>query len=124
MLTNSGVYKKNFGCLKSIKLLWLLLLLFALFIACGRISGNLNLTNFPSGCQVAYQWQNVGPAGFTSGAAQYTVIAFDSSGAPYVAYRDAANGNKATVMKYTAGTWSIVGAAGFSAGTADYLSIV
>lgn len=45
------------------------------------------------------QWQNVGPAGFSAGAVEYTSIAFSSTNEPYVAYKDYANGYKATVKK-------------------------
>ncbi|WP_164848607.1 InlB B-repeat-containing protein [Paenibacillus sp. DCT19] len=41
-------------------------------------------------------------------------MAFDSEGTPYVAYRDAANGNRVTVMKYENMGWRPVGSAGFS----------
>jgi hypothetical protein len=56
--------------------------------------------------------------------AYYTSLALDSSGVPYVAYRDGANSNKATVMKYDSGSgWVPVGSAGFSAGQADDTSL-
>jgi len=41
----------------------------------------------------------------------------------YVAYRDADNGYKATVMKYDGTAWSTVGNSAFSAGNADYTSL-
>ena len=46
-----------------------------------------------------------------------------TTGAPYLAYSDCANSNKATVMTFTNGAWKTVGAAGFSAGRADYTSL-
>jgi hypothetical protein len=47
-----------------------------------------------------YNWVNVGNAGFSAGRVEYTNLAFSSTGVPYVAYQDLANGSKATVMKY------------------------
>jgi len=67
-------------------------------------------------------WETVGTAGFSAGQADFTSLAFDN-GIPYVAYKDAGNSNKATMMKYTAGAWQNVGTAGFSAGTANYTSL-
>ena len=61
----------------------------------------------------------VGLQTFSAGTAQYTSLAIDPSGTPYIAYQDVANGSKATVMKYTNGSWQIVGTAGFSAGAVD-----
>lgn len=46
--------------------------------------------------------------------APYTSMAYDSNGTPYVAFIDAENGNKATVMKYSGGAWLAVGGVGFS----------
>ena len=42
-------------------------------------------------------WQNVGSAGFSAGQADYTSMALDSSGTPYVAFQDDTNSDKATV---------------------------
>ena len=67
-------------------------------------------------------WEVVGTAGFSPGAADYTSLAF-YNGEPYVAYADGANGSKATVMRYTGKSWETVGKAGFSAGEADYTSL-
>lgn len=59
-------------------------------------------------------WANVGlqglPAEFTSSFK--LVIATD--GSPYLAYSDAANGNKATVKKFNGSAWVYVGNPGFS----------
>jgi len=41
-----------------------------------------------------------------------------------VAYKDHANGGKASVMKYTGGSWVNVGVAGFSAGVAEHTILV
>ena len=68
-------------------------------------------------------WEAIGNAGFSAGTADYTSLAFDN-GIPYVAYNDGGNGNKATMMKYTAGVgWEAVGSAGFSSGQANYISL-
>ena len=62
-----------------------------------------------------YMWMNVGNAGFSAGQVADLCLALNSSGQPYVAYRDAASG-KATVMKFDGTNWVNVGTAGFSAG--------
>ena len=67
------------------------------------------------------KWHTVGSAGFSAGLTEYTSIAIDRSGTPYVVYRDYSG--KATVMKYNGSSWETVGSAGFSAGRADYTSI-
>ncbi|MDD3284980.1 MAG: hypothetical protein PHZ07_05290, partial [Patescibacteria group bacterium] len=63
------------------------------------------------------EWENVGSAGFSAGTVITPTLAIDSSGTPYVAYRDVENSSKATVMKYNGSSWENVGSAGFSAGT-------
>jgi len=45
-------------------------------------------------------WENVGTAGFSSGAAVFTSLALDGNGTPNVAFRDDAISRKATVMKF------------------------
>jgi hypothetical protein len=73
----------------------------------------------------AASWEQVGAVGFSAGVVQYISLAIDSGGRPYIAYRDYANGYKASVMRYNsaAGTWEQVGAAGFSAGQAIDVSL-
>ena len=85
---------------------------------------------FVSYCQYAgltttpVTWSYVGSAGFSAGSVAYTSLALDSSGVPYVAYRDGANSNKATVMKYDSGSvWVPVGSAGFSADAVGFTSL-
>ena len=65
----------------------------------------------------------VGTVGFSTGEIPFISLAIDSSGTPYVAYQDMANGNKATVMEYSGGSWVVVGTAGFSAGGLQFLSL-
>lgn len=67
----------------------------------------------------AESWENVGSAGFSSGTATNTVLAFNpSNNQPYVSFVDGANGGKATVMRFDGTNWVVVGSAGFTAGTA------
>lgn len=61
-------------------------------------------------------WEQVGAAGFSAGDTDWTSLAIDSSGTPYVAYRDNVNGAKASVMRFNGTSWEQVGAAGFSPG--------
>lgn len=63
------------------------------------------------------QWQTIGTEGFSAGSPQYLDLAVDN-GTPYVAYKDAANGEKCTVMKFNGGNWITVGNAGFTEGIA------
>ena len=71
----------------------------------------------------AQTWQTVGQAGFSAGRANYTSLAFNHTGEPYVAYMDGANSDKATVMKFDGTNWITVGAAGFSSGRALSISL-
>ena len=69
-------------------------------------------------------WVNVGLAGFSSGGAAGTSLAFSPSGEPYVAYKDEGNSGNASVMKFDGSNWTHVGNAGFSAGSGgDYISL-
>ncbi len=68
------------------------------------------------------QWQNLGNSAFSAGQAQYTSLE-TYAGTPYVAYRDLANSNKCSVMKYDGSTWVYVGAPGLSGGGALYTSL-
>ncbi len=61
-------------------------------------------------------WSLVGNTGFSSGEADYASLSIAPDGTPYVAYTDADNSGKATVMAFRNGTWGVVGNAGFSAG--------
>ncbi|WP_298779893.1 LamG-like jellyroll fold domain-containing protein [uncultured Polaribacter sp.] len=64
----------------------------------------------------AQTWETVGTAGFSAGNASYQSLGLDSSGTPYVAYKDTENSGKTTVMKFNGTSWETVGTAGFSAG--------
>lgn len=84
-------------------------------------------TNFSTIAATAFTssgWSIVGGSGFSpGGVANSTSLAFAPNGAPYVAYADTGNGDKATVMKYDAAPWSLVGSTGFSAGSASSPSL-
>jgi hypothetical protein len=54
-------------------------------------------------------WVNVGNAGFSSYAADYISLAFNTDGQPYVAYMDSWNANKATAMTFDGTHWVNVG---------------
>jgi len=71
------------------------------------LSYTVNTTDDPM------EWQVVGDGIFPSKSSK-PVVAFDSSGAPYVVYEDADNGDKLTVKKYDGSHWDTVGNAGFS----------
>jgi len=71
----------------------------------------------------AQTWTTEGSAGFTLDTANYTSIAINGSGTPYVVYVDAGISDKATVMEYIGGSWDLVGIEGFSAGRTDFTSI-
>lgn len=68
-------------------------------------------------------WTNVGTAGLTPGSTSHTSQAIDGANNIYVVYVDAANANKASVMKYDGTTWSALGGAGFTAGSVNHTSI-
>ena len=91
--------------------------------AISDIAGNpLAATNFSFTTNLP-AWGDVGNAGFSAGAVNYTSLAIASDGTPYVAYQDSDNSNKATVMKFDGNNWVNVGSAGFSAGDAQYTSL-
>ncbi|MCI5197626.1 MAG: hypothetical protein D3919_15680 [Candidatus Electrothrix sp. AW5] len=64
-------------------------------------------------------WEQVGAAGFSLGdEASGIQLALDSSGRPYIAYRDGYDDyGKASVMRFNGTNWEQVGAAGFSPGS-------
>lgn len=64
----------------------------------------------------------LGAENFSAGAADYTTMALYGD-LPYIAYQDAANGNKISVMRYDGTKWSPVGTAGFSDGDATFISL-
>ena len=68
-------------------------------------------------------WDAVGSVGFSANSVNYSDIKINNAGIPYVAYRDANNSNKATVMKYDGSSWVAVGNTGFSAGEVNYTTI-
>ncbi len=67
-------------------------------------------------------WNNVGKPGFSAGPADYISLSV-YDGNPYVAYRDAGNNGKVSVMMYNGSEWNNIGKPGFSAGTAYYTSL-
>ena len=63
-------------------------------------------------------WQDMGVPAFSAGNAKYTSMQKNSLGEYYVAYEDAGNSSKATVMHYELGInkWKPVGIPGFQQG--------
>jgi len=68
-------------------------------------------------------WVTVGSPRFSAGVAQWTSIAVDPSGIPYVAYQDEGHGDNITVMKFNGSSWVNVGSPGFSASSISYSTI-
>jgi len=99
---------------------------------CGKAAGSVNLkVDSVSGASYAWSnlsgintWVNQGPAHIADSSGNYTSLAFDSDGNPYVAYEDLSNSRKLTVKKYNGSSWEIVGSAGFSAGRATYIDMI
>ena len=84
----------------------------------------LQAITFPSYSQCDFI--AVGPNDHTQASTitvDYTDIAIDGNGTPYIVYRDGSNSNKASVKKYNGSSWVIVGGAGLSAGTVTYTTI-
>jgi hypothetical protein len=59
-------------------------------------------------------WTTLGSSGVSGNGAAYPSIVVDTSNTPYVAYADASNGYKATVMSWNGSAWNPLGSAGFS----------
>ena len=68
-------------------------------------------------------WINVGAPAFSEGSADYTSMAMDSTGVPYVAYKDNSQGGKLSVKKFNGTNWITVGSLGVSDGSIRYTSI-
>jgi len=86
----------------------------------GGISSKAVVRKYNSGTG---NWDTVGSAGFSAGSADFLSLAFDTSGLPYVSYKDGSVGNKLSVMRDSSNIWVQVGTAGISAGIAQYTSI-
>jgi hypothetical protein len=88
------------------------------------LAAALSVFTFPAKpAEAAASWTPVGSAGFSPGQATYTSLTVDN-GVPYIAYRDANAGSKATVMKYDGTGWVSVGTPGFSTGGITRSSLV
>ncbi|WP_225988113.1 T9SS type A sorting domain-containing protein [Rufibacter sp. LB8] len=79
----------------------------------------VNLPVFATG----NQWNQAGPPGFSSGAAEHVSMVMGADGKPIVAYSDLAREGKVTVMRFTGVSWAGVGSAGFSAAGAGFISL-
>ena len=64
---------------------------------------------FSIGCSltsIGQQWTNLGTQGYSAAGVQYPDLAV-YNGTPYVAFKDAANAEKCTVMKYIGSSWVV-----------------
>ena len=69
-------------------------------------------------------WVNVGSGQASAGLTTYLAMAIDSSGMPYVAFKDYATAsNGATVVKYNGSSWVTVGIPGFTPAISMDLSL-
>ena len=87
--------------------------------ALAGVDASVSFTTNASTTLTGMDWTAVGTAGFSTGAADYTSLAFAPDGTPYIGFLDAANSNKITVMKCSGGIWTLVGTAGFSPAAGD-----
>jgi len=69
------------------------------------------------------EWVFLGDPGFTDGEADYTSLAFNPYGVPYVAFQDIADSGRAAVMKYDGTKWVKVGATPLSMGGAELTQV-
>lgn len=92
----------------------------------GNLTFQLSKTNFDCSDIVNNNaqsgWEIIGTAGFSSGVVDYTSLAF-YGGEPYVAFRDNANGDKTSVVRYDGSNWVYVGSPGISSGNSIYQSL-
>jgi hypothetical protein len=68
-------------------------------------------------------WVDVGTPGFPGGTVAYISLKFNSNNTPFIAYRDDANGERATVKKFDGSSWVDIGQPGFSSGSVIYPSL-
>lgn len=68
------------------------------------------------------QWNVLGTAGFSPGICNYTSLALDTNGVPYLAFSDIGMGG-ASVMKFNGKNWVLVGSRGFSNGVFNNTSL-
>lgn len=59
----------------------------------------------------------------SDGDADYTSLAIDANGIPFIAYQDKANGSKLTVKKFNGTNWVAVGSVGVSSGAVAYVDL-
>jgi len=83
----------------------------------------LNLTTGTATSFISPGWNAIGGAGFSTGYAHFTSLAFAADGTPYLAYVDANNSYMITVVKYNGSTWELIGTPGFANGTANHASL-
>ncbi|GAA4459894.1 hypothetical protein GCM10023093_01760 [Nemorincola caseinilytica] len=65
------------------------------------------------------KWDALGGVGFSDGTVSGASLYISHQGEPYVAYRDAANGNKATVTHFAANSWKDLGYSGLDPDVVD-----
>lgn len=85
---------------------------------------SLSKTSFDCADMEKAEWQSVGGDGISAGSTDFLSLAISPEGTPHLAYKDAINEHKATVLQWNGTSWGALGGAGISAAAANFQSLV